>query len=109
MRLYEFVPICDHDIDDDSLIERAFGPEFCVVDETRQLLTSVHNQNLLLRAKALLDKFGAVDRERAEVGLRTLRALAKVVTQRDYERAVRWEIRDSIAYHDRNRLFETAR
>lgn len=56
MRLYEFVPICDHDIDDESLIERAFGPGFCVVDETRQLLTTVHNQNLLLRAKALLDE-----------------------------------------------------
>lgn len=26
-----------------------------------------------------------------------LRAQAAVVTQRDYERAVRWEIRDSIA------------
>jgi hypothetical protein len=96
MRLFEFVPICDHLMDDESVIERVFGPEFCVVDETGHLLATACNQNLLWRAKTLLDQHNALDWEAIEEGLTALKAKAEIVTQRNYDLAVRREIFDCV-------------
>jgi hypothetical protein len=94
MRLFEFVPIYDQTYEDDSLIERVFGPEFCVVDETGHLLTTTHNQNLLLRVKALMAQHQAIERSTLMESLARLRGKAEVVAQRDYDLAVSREIRD---------------
>lgn len=88
MRLYEYVPVQDHLIDDESLIQRVFGPEFCVVDDQGQLLTTAHNRNLLRRARMLLEHADAQDRALLDEGLRDLEARAEIVSQRDYEAAL---------------------
>jgi hypothetical protein len=102
MRLFEFFPIQDLVIDNDSLIERVFGPEFCVVDETGYLLTTKHNQNLLQRARTLCEQYAALECEGIEEKLWRLRASAEVVTQREYDLAVRREAlyNDTDHFHD---------
>jgi hypothetical protein len=92
MRLFEFVPIYDQIVDDDSLIEKLFGPEFCVIDETGQLLSTAHNHNLLLHAVRLLDQRDALERHNVAESLRTLRDSAEIVTQREYDLAVKREM-----------------
>jgi len=92
MRLCEFVPIIDRLIDDDSLIEKVFGPAFCVVDETGRLLTTVQNQNLLRRAKMLAEQRDALGWETFVENLWALRSKADTVTQLDYYRAVKREV-----------------
>ena len=92
MRLYEFVPIIDRLIDDDSLIDKVFGPAFCVVDETGRLLTTVQNQNLLRRAKMLAEQRDALGWETFVENLWALRSRAETVTQLDYYRAVKREV-----------------
>jgi hypothetical protein len=95
MRLFEFVPIYDLIVDGDSLIERVFGPEFCIVDETGHLLTTTHNQNLLLRAKALIDQHDSADSAALQQYFAQLHAKAETVMQHDYDRAVHREICES--------------
>lgn len=89
MRLYEFVPINDHVIDDESLIHRVFATEFCVTDDTGQLLTTAHNRNLLRRALVLIDHSGSLDNLFLEDSLHDLAARAETVSQWEYELAVR--------------------
>jgi hypothetical protein len=92
MRLFEFFPIRDLVVDGESLIERVFGPEFCVVDESGGLLTTKHNQLLLQRVKALLDEVETTNGESVEKELKALSAQGLAVTQHDYDVAVRREI-----------------
>jgi hypothetical protein len=94
MRLFEFVPIYDLIVHGESLIDRVFGPDFCVVDETGHLLTTTHNQNLLLRAKALVDQHQADERATLQGYFDQLRDKAETLMQHDYDRAVHREIRD---------------
>ncbi|MGB0126386.1 MAG: hypothetical protein WBP72_02020 [Rhodocyclaceae bacterium] len=97
MRLHDFVPIRDADLDCGLRIEDWFGPEFCAVDESGQLVTTLRNQNLLLRAQALLRGFEGLDADQTRRRLAELIALAEVVTQRDYDLAVRRAIRERAA------------
>jgi hypothetical protein len=100
MRLYEYVPIYDPIVDDESVIDRVFGPEFYVVDEAGQLLTSAHNRNLLRRARSFLEHVH-LDRRLIEDGLHELSSKAETLSQQDYEMAVRREIRfQSLAEDD---------
>ena len=99
MRLYEFVPILDSVIENDSLIDRVFGQEFCVVDETGHLLTTAHNQDLLRQAKMLVDQSDSLGLDALVESLWALRIGAECMTQRDYEVAVRREILYSDADH----------
>ena len=92
MRLFEFFPIRDLLIDGESLIERLFGAEFCVADESGNLLTTKHNQALLHRVKALLDECGTATAESIEQELNVLAAQGQVVVQSDYDLALRHEI-----------------
>jgi len=94
MRLYEFVPINDQVIDDESLIHRVFATEFCVTDDTGQLLTTAHNRNLLRRALVLFDNSGSLDKPFLEESLRDLAARAETVSQWEYELAVRQAFRE---------------
>jgi hypothetical protein len=94
MRLFEFVPVYDLIVNGDSLIDRAFGPDFCIVDETGHLLTTTHNQNLLLRAKALIEQHHDDELANLEGHFEELRDKAESVMQHDYDRAVHREIRD---------------
>jgi hypothetical protein len=94
MRLFEFVPIYDLIVDGDSLIDRVFGPDFCIVDETGHLLTTTHNQNLLLRAKALIEQHHADEHAIHQEYFVQLRDKAETVMQHDYDMAVHREIRD---------------
>jgi hypothetical protein len=94
MRLFEFVPIYDLVVNGESLIDRAFGPDFCIVDETGHLLTTTHNQNLLLRAKALIEQHNADEHANLRGYFDQLRDKAETVMQHDYDMAVHREIRD---------------
>jgi hypothetical protein len=102
VRLFEFVPIYDVIVNGDSLIDVVFGPDFCIVDETGHLLTTTHNQNLLLRAKALVEQHHADERATVQGYFEQLRDKAETVMQHDYDRAVHREIRDS----DVDRLYD---
>jgi len=92
MRLFEFIPIYDVVVAGESLIEQAFGPEFCVIDEAGQLLTTSHNQKLLWQAQALIGDANAAMSADARMQLRELRAQAEIVVQADYEAALRREL-----------------
>jgi hypothetical protein len=99
VRLFEFVPIYDLIVDGDSLIDRVFGPDFCIIDETGHLLTTTHNQNLLLRAKALIEQHRADERDNLQGHFVQLRDKAESVMQHDYDMAVHREIRDCEIEH----------
>ncbi len=99
MRLFEFVPVHDALIDGDSLIDQVFGSEFCVVDEIGYLLTTAHNQNLLWKANHLIEQDKHLAPDTIANGLAALRAMAEVVTQRDYDLAVRRETHNADAGH----------
>lgn len=82
------------------MIDRVFGPDFFVVDEAGQLLTSAHNHNLLRRARSFLEHVD-LDGTVIEDGLRELASKAETLSQQDYEIAVRREIHlQSIAEDD---------
>lgn len=89
MRLYEYVPVYDLIVDDESLIHRVFGMEFCVVDEADQLLTTTHNKNLLRRAQLLLTHAETLERDFLAQELRDLARRAETLSQWEYESAVR--------------------
>jgi hypothetical protein len=95
MRLFEFVPIYDYTVDDQSLVERVFGYEFYVIDEAGDQLTTAHNQNLLQRARMLLERSEMVSGVDLERSLQDLCDQAEIVRQRDYDAAVRRELRNS--------------
>ena len=87
LRLYDFVPIDDTALDEESLVERVFGPNFYVMDETGRCLTTVRNQRLLAGARELMGRDqGDAHTQRAE-SLADLRRCADFVTQQDYQRA----------------------
>jgi polyhydroxyalkanoate synthesis regulator phasin len=94
MRLFEFVPIYDYTIDDESLVERVFGYEFVVIDELGHQLTTAHNQNLLQRAKTLLERSQSMVGADLERALQDLYDQAEIVRQRDYDAAFRRELRE---------------
>lgn len=79
-----------------------FGPGFCVTDEAGRLLTSVHNQNLLRRARMLAEQRNMLAWEVVVEGLLALRARSETITRRDYDLAVRREVlgRDSDSLRD---------
>ncbi|OYY95597.1 MAG: hypothetical protein B7Y41_03610 [Hydrogenophilales bacterium 28-61-23] len=89
MRLYEFVPVNDHFVNAESLIHRVFATEFCVVDDTGQLLTTAHNRNLLRRARMLVEHADTLDDKSLAEGLHDLAVKAETVRQQDYELALR--------------------
>jgi hypothetical protein len=94
MRLFEFVPINDYTIDGEPLVERVFGYDFCVIDELGHQLTTAHNQNLLQRAKTILERHQSISGVDLESSLQELCDQAEIVRQRDYDAAVRRELRD---------------
>ena len=94
MRLYEYVPVHDLIHKNESLIDAVFGPDFYVVGETGQLLTTAHNQNLLRRAKMLLEHAFALGDEELDEALHDLAERAENLDQGDYELAVGKEFRE---------------
>ena len=86
LRLYDFVPIDDTAHREESVIERVFGPNFYVTDETGRCLTTVRNQRLLAGARELLRRGKHGTTWYAET-LADLRRNADIVTQQDYQRA----------------------
>jgi len=99
MRVFDFVPVCDHLYKGESLIETAFGGDFCVVDEIGRLLTTAHNQNLLRRARMLVEANSSIDTAIVADSLAALKISAETLTQSDYERAVQKELRDADREH----------
>jgi len=100
MRLYEFVPIYDQVVSDDSLIEHVFGHEFFVVDEDSHLLTTAHNLNLLRRARLLLDEADSIHADELRKALADLSNRAEEVRQYDYDLAVQNESNTQDYYHE---------
>jgi hypothetical protein len=92
MRIFDFEPDRDHVLDGDSLIENTFSADFCVVDEAGSLLSTAHNQNLLRRARLLVESRGAVGVAEVENGPEGLEANVDTVTQRKDLQMVRPEL-----------------
>jgi hypothetical protein len=87
LRLYDLVPIDDIVLDEESLVERVFGPNFYVMDETGRCLTTVRNQRLLAGARELLGRDQGDPTMQHAQTLADLRRCADFVTQQDYQRA----------------------
>lgn len=97
MRLHDFFPIGGPDLSDGLRVEELFGPNFFALDETGKMVTTKRNQLLLLNARAVLRGFGSASPNDIQLRLAELAALADVVSQSDYDRAVRRAIVESNA------------
>ena len=100
MRLHDFVPISDDVVDGESLIDTVFGPAFYVVDESGTLLTTVYNRDLLYRAVALRAGLALLKEADRGFALAQLARRAEVLTQEQYDRAVRLEVAAASPFDD---------
>lgn len=99
MRLHDFVPIEDDEVDGESLIDAVFGPAFCVVDEFGTLLTTAYNRALLHRAQQLCARAGGTREGAVAFALEQLALGAEALEQEHYDRAVSLEF--ASVEHDR--------
>lgn len=104
MPLYDFVPINDVPMDGDSLIQAVFGDDFCVVNETGQLVTTSRNQRLLEMARRIVAMCEEQGSESLADALVCLRAQADTVSQADYD----YTLNGDVLGRGRDALFDSS-
>jgi hypothetical protein len=104
MRLEQLYPIENCIINGYSLIENVFGAQIVVFDVMGGMYTTARNVKLLERAQTVIENLHGYDLQSLTSALNELRDEAEILTQAEYDRAVRMAQRAALSAEDVSEL-----